>query len=128
MSMIEHKTHKAAAVDFLQMVVAGNIDQAYEKYVDMDGKHHNAFFPAGFPALKKAMAEAHLQFPNKVFQTKHVLGDNDMVAVHSCMVLKPGEMELGVLHLFRFKDGKIVEMWDLGQQVPKDLPNQDGMF
>lgn len=128
MSMVDHKTNKAAAVDFLQLVVEGNIDQAYEKYVDMAGKHHNAFFPAGFQALKKAMAEAHLQFPNKVFQTKHVLGDNDMVAVHSHMALKPGEMELGTLHLFRFRDGKIVEMWDLGQQVPAQGVNQDGMF
>ena len=128
MSMVDNKTNKAAAVDFLQLVVAGDIDQAYAKYVDMEGKHHNAFFAAGFPALKKAMAEAHLQFPNKVFQTKHVLGDNDMVAVHSHMALKPGEMEFGTLHLFRFKDGKIVEMWDLGQQVPAEGANQDGMF
>ncbi len=31
------KVHKEAAVDFLQLVVAGKIDKAYEKHVDMNG-------------------------------------------------------------------------------------------
>ena len=128
MSMIDHKTNKAAAVDFLQLVVAGRIDEAYEKYVDMEGKHHNAYFPAGFPALKKAMKENQVQFPLKVFTVKHTLGDNDLVAVHSHTVLRSGELEFAVVHLFRFREAKIVEMWDMGQQVPADLPNQDGMF
>ena len=35
--------YKKAAVDFLQRIVAGDIDGAYQKYVDMKGKHHNRF-------------------------------------------------------------------------------------
>ena len=59
------QARKQAAVQFLQLVVAGQIDEAYRRYVDLSGKHHNPFFPAGFPALKKAMIENHVQFPNK---------------------------------------------------------------
>jgi hypothetical protein len=33
-----------------------------------------------------------------------------------------------VVHLFRFQGDKVVEMWDLGQAVPADSPNQDGIF
>jgi hypothetical protein len=32
------------------------------------------------------------------------------------------------LHLFRFEAGKIVELWDLGQPMPAESPNKDGMF
>ena len=46
-----------AAVQFLQMVVAGKIDEAYQKHVDMHGKHRNLFFKSGFPALRDAMKE-----------------------------------------------------------------------
>ena len=47
------------------LVVMGSIDKAYEKNVDMQGKHHNPFFPAGFPELRKTMIENHVQFFNK---------------------------------------------------------------
>ncbi|HVZ79461.1 MAG TPA: nuclear transport factor 2 family protein [bacterium] len=120
--------NKDAAVGFLKMVVAGKIDEAYAKYVDMKGKHHNVFTPAGFEALKKGMIENEGMFPNKKFDIQRVVEEGDMVATHSHIVLKPGELELGVVHWFRFKDGKIAELWDVGQQVPKETVNQDGMF
>jgi predicted SnoaL-like aldol condensation-catalyzing enzyme len=119
---------KTAAVDFLQRVVAGQIEEAYEKYVNMAGKHHNCFTPAGFPALKKGMIEADQMFPNKQWTVKHVLGDGDLVAVHSHMVLVPGKTDLATLHLVRFEGNKIVEFWDMAQPIPEGLPNQDGMF
>jgi predicted SnoaL-like aldol condensation-catalyzing enzyme len=119
---------KQAAVEFLQLVMKGKIEEAYQKYVDFGGKHHNPFFPAGFPALQKAMTENHIQFPNKQLIVKHVLGDDDLIAVHSHLILLPGETEMSVVHLFRFHGDKIVEMWDIGQLVPADSPNKDGAF
>jgi len=120
--------YKKDAVEFLRMVVASDIEEAFEKYVDMGGKHHNPFCPAGFEGLKKGMIENDAQFPHKNFMVKHVLGDGDLVSVHSYLVLKPGELELATIHLLRFEKGKIVELWDCAQSIPKDSPNRDGMF
>jgi predicted SnoaL-like aldol condensation-catalyzing enzyme len=120
--------HKQAAVEFLQLIVAGQIDEAYQKYVDTQGKHHNPFFEAGFPALKKAMIEDQTQFPNKQLTVKKVIGDDDFVAVLSHIVMKPNEKAYGTVNIFRFQGEKIVELWDLGQPVPTDSPNNDGMF
>ncbi|KPQ44042.1 MAG: SnoaL-like domain protein [Candidatus Methanoperedens nitroreducens] len=122
------RARKQAAVQFLQLVVAGHIDEAYQKHVDLQGKHHNPFFPAGFPALRKAMNENHIQFPDKQLMVKNVLGDGDLVAVHSHIVLQPGETGMASVHLFRFRGDKIVEMWDCGQPVPADSPNKDWVF
>lgn len=119
---------KQAAVQFLELVIAGKIDDAYRKYVDADGKHHNPFSPAVFPALQEAMKENHVQFPNKRLTVRNVIGEEDLVAVHSHIVLRPGEMGKAVVHLFRFHGDKIVEIWDCGQPVPADSPNEDGMF
>lgn len=121
-------SRKQAAVEFLQLVVAGHIDEAYQKYVDMRGKHHNLFFPAGFPALQKAMKESDVQFPNKQFTVKNVMGDDNLVAVHSHIVLNPAETGMVIVHMFRFQGAKIVEMWDCGQPIPADSPNEDGAF
>jgi len=49
---------KTAAADFLLMVSAGDIGEAYEMYVDIKGKHHNSFMPRGFEALRHAMEKA----------------------------------------------------------------------
>jgi predicted SnoaL-like aldol condensation-catalyzing enzyme len=90
--------------------------------------HHNPFFAAGFHALKKGMTDAHRQFPNTTIDIKHVLGDDDLVAVHSNVVMTPGEQGVAVVHLFRFNGDRIVEMWDVGQPIPPDSPNTDGVF
>jgi len=125
--MVGHaQTCKDTAVKFLRLVVAGRIDEAFDKYVDMRGKHHNPYFPAGFQALKRAMIENHTTFPNKQLTVKNVIGDGELVAVHSRIVLGPGENVMVVVHLHRFQGDKIVELWDCGMPVPVDSPNTDG--
>lgn len=122
------QAQKYTAVQFLQLVVLGRIDEAYEKYVDMESKHHNLFFPAGFPELRKAMIENHIRFPNKQLKIKNLLGDGDLVAVHSHILPLPDGTGISTVHLFRFQDNRIVEMWDIGQPVPADSPNKDGAY
>jgi predicted SnoaL-like aldol condensation-catalyzing enzyme len=121
-------TNKDIATEFQTMIVAGKIDEAYEKYVDMTGAHHNAYFPAGFAALQTAMKENHEQFPNKQLKIQHVLEDGDMVAVHSHIILKPGEPGIIAVHLYHLENGKIAELWDCGQAIPADNPNTSGVF
>lgn len=115
-------------MEFLQLVVAGKIDEAYQRHVDMNGKHHNPYFSAGFPALKKGMIENHVQFPGKQLTVKNVLGDGDLVAVHSHIVMRTAESGIAAVHLFRFQGDRIVEMWDCSQPVPADSPNGMGHF
>ncbi len=119
---------KEAAVQFLQLIVSGRIDEAYRDYVDMEGKHHNLYFGAGFPALKKAMSEDQASNRDKRLTVRNVLGDGDLVAVHSHLTRQRGDPGFAVVHLFRFRAGRIVEMWDLGLAVPSDSPNADGAF
>jgi predicted SnoaL-like aldol condensation-catalyzing enzyme len=122
------QAHKESAVDFLQLIVAGNIDEAYKLYVNMHGKHHNVYYSSEFTSLKQGMIDNHAQFPNKKIRVKNVLGDGDLVAVHSNIVMKTGEPGIAVVHIFRFEDGRIAEMWDVGQTIPTDSPNRMGAF
>jgi predicted SnoaL-like aldol condensation-catalyzing enzyme len=119
---------KEAARQFLELVGSGRIDEAYRKYVAMDGKHHNPFFAAGFPAQQAAMQANFLQFPDMRLTIQDVIGEGEMVAVHSHVVMRPDEAGVATVHLFRFQAGKIMEMWDIAQALPSDSPNQDGMF
>ncbi len=119
---------KQTAVQFLKLVVGGRIEEAYRTHVDENGKHHNPYFSAGFAALKQAMLEDHARNPNKEISIKNVLGDGDLVAVHSHLRREQEGGDMIVVHLFRFRQDKIVEMWDCGQPLPADSPNADGAF
>jgi predicted SnoaL-like aldol condensation-catalyzing enzyme len=126
--ILSAEARKQAAVDFLQMVVAGQIEEAYTKYIDPNGKHHNPFFAAGFESLKKGMMENHIEMPHKQLTVKHVIADGDIVAVHSRLQLQAGGPSLRTVHIFRFEGNKAVELWDIGQEMPTDSPNKEGAF
>jgi predicted SnoaL-like aldol condensation-catalyzing enzyme len=120
--------HKQAALQFLKLIEAGQIEEAYRKYVAANGRHHNPYFQAGFSALQKGMQENHDQFPNMRLTVKNVIGDGDLVAIHSQVMQSPGEAGVAAVHIFRFQGDKIAEFRDVGEPVPADTPNEDGMF
>ena len=126
--MAPTEKNKELATKFLKEVVSGKIDEAYERYVDMHGKHHNVFHAAGFGALKQGMKENHVQFPNKEIHIKQIICEGDLVAAHSHVILKKGETEINVVHILKFKNDKIIEMWDCGQVLQPNSPNKDGAF
>jgi len=84
------QSRKDIVVDFLKLVVAGRIDEGYRKHVAMNGKHHNQYCTAGFPALKQAMIDNHAEYPDKRIDLKRVIAEGDMVATHSLVSLNRG--------------------------------------
>ena len=52
----------------------------------------------------------------------------DRVAVLSHVRREQADIDIAVVHILRFSGGRIVEMWDVGQVIPKDSPNALGMF
>jgi predicted SnoaL-like aldol condensation-catalyzing enzyme len=126
--MTTNDSNKGRAVQFLELASSGRVDEAYERYASASGKHHSPHFAAGFAALKAGMQENHRQFPDKRITIEHVIGEDDMVAVHSHVVLEPGDLGVATLYLFRFEDGEIVELWNFGQPIQADSSNSDGPF
>ena len=120
--------YKDKAVDYLKMIVAGEIDEAYEKYTSPELRHHNPYFPGDVEALKQAMKENDDMSPNKTLEVKQTIEEGEMVLVFSHIKQNPDDLGAAAVHIFRFSDGLIVEMWDVGQLVPEDSPNENGMF
>src|SRR5689334_5860303 len=121
-------THKDMAIDFLKLSSQGESRNAFSKYVADGFKHHNAFFKGDKESLMVAMEENARKTPEKIFEVKRALQDGNLVAVHSHVKQNPQDPGAAVVHIFRFDGDKIVELWDLGQPVPKENPNENGMF
>ncbi len=42
--------------------------------------------------------------------------------------MKAGDPWFALVHIFRFKEDRVAELWDIAQPVPADSPNEHGMF
>lgn len=115
------------AIEFLQMASSGNVNEAYDKFIHPDFIHHNAYYKGDRETLLKGMEENKRKFPNKKCEILRTLEENDLVTVHSKITLDKNNT-FGVIHIFRFKDDKIVEEWEASQEALKDSPNENGIF
>jgi predicted SnoaL-like aldol condensation-catalyzing enzyme len=121
-------SQKQTAITFLTLSTSGKIREAYERHVAPNFRHHNAFFKGDRASLMTAMEANAKQNPNKTLIVKQALEDGDRVALFSHVKLKPEDAGIALVHIFRFEKGQIVELWDLGQPIPPDSPNENGMF
>jgi predicted SnoaL-like aldol condensation-catalyzing enzyme len=121
-------SNKDAAVTFLKLAASGKVPEAYSKFIGPGFRHHNPFFEGSAESLSAGMEENARQNPDKVFEVKRTIAEGEFVVVHSHVRQKPDDLGAAVVHIFRFEMGRIVELWDLGQPVPENSQNQNGMF
>jgi predicted SnoaL-like aldol condensation-catalyzing enzyme len=119
---------KKSAEEFLKLAASGQVEEAFSIYIDPGFVHHNQYYQGGAEALKAGMKESALKFTDKVFDIKSAMQEGDKVVTYSHLKMNPDAMEIAVFHMFKFEQGKIIEMWDVGQQISKDSPNEHGMF
>jgi predicted SnoaL-like aldol condensation-catalyzing enzyme len=136
MTGVKAENRKNVALEFLRLVGSGKPKEARHLF-SPDCKQHNPFLRPGMDELlssieevQKAAASGEMPVPSDaLLDIGHVLVDGDLVAVHTSL----GSPRLGKLgglrqvHLFRFSDDKIVEYWDVTQQLPEKSPNTDSV-
>ena len=121
-------SNKTTAQNFLLEVASGKVDEAFEKYISPKFIHHNAYFKGDLESLKTAMKENATLNPQKQITILRVLGEENMVATHSHIKQNPTDLGAVVVHIFRFENEKIIELWDVGTGVPKEIINDYGIF
>lgn len=125
---------KDVAFDYFKLVSAGKFKEGL-RFFAPDCKTHNPFISGNIETLTDAMITASkdidAQSEEPSFAVKNVLADGDLVAVHTELLnskSNPSQGGLRQVHLFRFRGDKIVEYWDITQQVLPGMPNASGAF
>ncbi|NND87794.1 MAG: SnoaL-like domain-containing protein [Flavobacteriaceae bacterium] len=119
-------TIQEQAKTFLQLAGSGQAEKAFQRFVSSNFIHHNQYFKGDRQSLLDAMNEAHEKAPNKKLEVQHSYIDGSVVITHSWVV--KDDMEIAVVHIFRFENDQIVELWDLGQIIDTESPNENGLF
>ena len=118
--MADIERNKQTVARLFDAFRAGDVDAFDELIVD-DYVQHNPQAGNGLQAVKDFFAPAG---PVDV-DVHRVLVDGDLVAVHAHY--KPWNM--AAVDIFRLNDdGKIVEHWDVLQQVPETTASGNDMF
>jgi predicted SnoaL-like aldol condensation-catalyzing enzyme len=119
---------KEMALHFLKLAAKGKSREAFKLYAGKDFKHHNVYFKGDADTLMAAIEEDAKMNPDKIFEIQRALEDGDLVAVHSRFRQNPYDTDYAVMHIFRFENDKVVELWDFAQAAPAEIINENGMF
>jgi predicted SnoaL-like aldol condensation-catalyzing enzyme len=90
---------------------------------------HNPAIADGAAGLKDRVDYIRETFPQLRAEVKSIFADGDHVIAHVHAVRVPGQRGTAIVDIFRVdEDGKLVEHWDVMQDVPERAENANGMF
>ncbi|MPV61298.1 hypothetical protein CFB46_28040 [Burkholderia sp. HI2761] len=93
-----------------------------------DYKQHNPHVPDGKKPFVSYFVGAFQKNPASRARIVRSAADGDLVYLHVHAIERPGDRGEAVVDIFRVKDGKIVEHWDVIQPVPETSANRNTMF
>jgi predicted SnoaL-like aldol condensation-catalyzing enzyme len=102
-----------------------NID-AVDKYIGDTYIQHNPSVADGKEALKTALKIWFKGAPKEKIDIQHIGADGNFVYIHTRS--KQGNKTVSVMDIFRVEGGKVVEHWDVLQEVPAKAANDHPMF
>jgi predicted SnoaL-like aldol condensation-catalyzing enzyme len=107
----------------------GKLDSGtVDRYLSPDYLQHSSLAEPGLASLKAFLDTVKVASPDARHDVKRALVDGDLVAVHVHVVRFPGDPGLAVVDIFRVAGDRIVEHWDVLQEVPAKPVNPNSMF
>jgi predicted SnoaL-like aldol condensation-catalyzing enzyme len=109
------------------------VEQAFKLYVAPQYRQHNPTIADGNAAALQSLTRyTHELFPEIRQEVKRTVAQGDLVAVHSRYFKHASDRDngkgLAVVDIYRLEHGKIVEHWDVVQDIPATSANDNSMF
>ncbi|MCP3372136.1 nuclear transport factor 2 family protein [Bradyrhizobium cajani] len=89
---------------------------------------HNPNAADGPDGFRKFIGFLREKFPNSHSEIKRSFVDGDFVILHVHSVHEPGNKGRAIVDIFKLENGKIVEHWDVVQDIPENPANSNTMF
>ncbi|GHO96056.1 hypothetical protein KSF_061040 [Reticulibacter mediterranei] len=104
------------------------VQEAVTKYVGSAYIQHNPRIPDGIDGLLTFASSLQAQFPLAHSDIKRIIAEGDLVVVHSKVTYSPNDQGAAAADIFRLEQGKIIEHWDVLQEIPATSVNNNTMF
>lgn len=124
----EERANVRAVVDFYDTLLNRKDIEAARGYVGANYRQHSPLAADGFEGLRAFLVPMFERHPRMRCEVKRAFADGDFVILHVHARLEPEDRGAAVVDIFRLEQGKIVEHWDVLQQIPETAPNANSMF
>jgi predicted SnoaL-like aldol condensation-catalyzing enzyme len=124
----QQDTNKKNVVEFYEKALNQKDFEAASRYLGPRYTQHNPVAADGPEGLKAFIQFLRDKFPSSRSEIKRVFADGDYVIVHVHAMREPGTRGRAIIDIFKLENGKIVEHWDVGQDIPEKAANPNGMF
>jgi len=122
------EANKKIVVDFYDKALNQKDFDAAAKYFGPRYIQHNPTAADGIEGFKRLITFLKEKFPNSRSEIKRVIAEGDIVVLHVHSVREPGQRGRAIVDMFRLENGKIVEHWDVIQDIPEKPANDNTMF
>jgi predicted SnoaL-like aldol condensation-catalyzing enzyme len=103
-------------------------EEAVAKYLGPYYRQHNPGAGDGTESFIAHVKWWAKNYPSCHFDLKRIIAEGDLVMTHTHIIREPGDRGLAVMDIFRFENGKVVEHWDVVQEIPETSANNNTMF
>jgi predicted SnoaL-like aldol condensation-catalyzing enzyme len=122
------EANKKTVLEFYEKGLNQKDFDAAAKFIGPRYVQHNPTAPDGPEGFKAFVGFLREKFPDSRSEIKRVFADGDYVILHVHSVREKGSRGRAIVDIFRLENGKIVEHWDVVQDVPEKSVNANGMF
>ena len=125
---VDPETNKKIVIDFYEKALNQKDFEGAAQHFGPRYIQHNPGVPDGPDGLKRLVALLKEKFPNSKSTIKRAIAEGDLVVLHVHSVREPGQRGRAIVDMFRLENGKIVEHWDVVQDIPEKSANDNTMF
>jgi predicted SnoaL-like aldol condensation-catalyzing enzyme len=122
------EANKKLVVAFYDASINNKDFAAASRYLGSQYKQHNPTARDGAEGLKAFIEFLKAKFPNQHGEIKQVIAEGDLVVLHVHSTRGDGTPGRAIVDIFRVAGGKVVEHWDVIQDIPEKAANPNGMF
>jgi predicted SnoaL-like aldol condensation-catalyzing enzyme len=120
--------NKKAVTAFYDAAINQKDFEAAAKFIGPRYVQHNPRAADGPEGLKAFLGVLREKFPDYHSEIKRAFAEGDYVILHVHNVPMPGARGAAIVDIFKLEGGKIVEHWDVRQEIPEQSANSNTMF
>jgi predicted SnoaL-like aldol condensation-catalyzing enzyme len=122
------ESNKKLAVAFYDAAINQKDFAKASAYLGTQYRQHNPTAADGPEGLKGFIDFLKAKFPLQHGEIRQVIAEGDKVVLHVHSTRGDGTPGRAIVDIFRIANGKVVEHWDVIQDIPEKAVNTNGMF